>query len=221
MIPLGVLASARPNGSPWVTDGLMVHLDGQQYPGSGSTWSDLSGSGNHATLIGSGVSQSSGMIVFAANSYASIPYQLPTDFTVEVAMRFDPGATSWMIVFGAETWDASAGYMALDEVRFRRPGDSGGITASVGLASAVHIVAFTKSGTALRIYGDGSLATTGTGANTTNNATTYLGARHGNGGTGYADAKPCRFGEARLYSRALTGAEITQNFEASRGRYGL
>ena len=38
---------------PIVTDGLVVHLDAgnsASYPGSGTTWYDLSGNGNDATL---------------------------------------------------------------------------------------------------------------------------------------------------------------------------
>ena len=41
-----------------VTDGLVLHLDAanrKSYPGSGSTWYDLSGNGNNGT-INSGVS---------------------------------------------------------------------------------------------------------------------------------------------------------------------
>ena len=42
------------NNAPIVTDGLVFYVDagnGNSYPGSGTTWSDLSGNNNHATLI--------------------------------------------------------------------------------------------------------------------------------------------------------------------------
>jgi len=38
-----------------VTDGLVLHLDAgdsASYPGSGTTWTDLSGNGNNGTLFG-------------------------------------------------------------------------------------------------------------------------------------------------------------------------
>ena len=41
------------NGPKIVTDGLICYLDAanrKSYSGSGSTWNDLSGNGNHATL---------------------------------------------------------------------------------------------------------------------------------------------------------------------------
>ena len=43
------------HGASVVRDGLVLHLDAanvKSYPGSGTTWSDLSGNGNNATLVG-------------------------------------------------------------------------------------------------------------------------------------------------------------------------
>jgi hypothetical protein len=42
-----------------VTNGLVLYLDGKQYPGSGTTWTDLSGNGNNGTLV-NGVGYNSG-----------------------------------------------------------------------------------------------------------------------------------------------------------------
>ena len=222
MIPLGVLAAARPSGSEYVTDGLAVHLDSLQHSGSG-TWMDISGSGRHATLVGT-VTQDAGMVAFESASYASIPYQLPGDsFTVEAAMRFVT-PSGWCPVFAAESWDAASGYLALFEgniLRFRRGQDNGGVEVAADWTT-FHVMAFVKAGPLLIIYINGALvATRATDTTAVNNATTYLSARHGNAGTGVADARSSRYGEARLYSRALTAEEVAQNFEASRGRYGL
>jgi len=60
-----------------VTDGLVLHLDAanaKSYPGTGTTWSDLSGNGNGGTLINGPTfdSGNNGSIVFdGVNDYAS------------------------------------------------------------------------------------------------------------------------------------------------------
>ena len=49
---------------PLVTDGLILHLDARNpasYPGSGTTWFDLSGVGNNFTLDAVGLTYNSGV----------------------------------------------------------------------------------------------------------------------------------------------------------------
>ena len=46
--------SLNHGGKPIVTDGLVLCLDAanpKSYPGSGTTWTDLSGNGNNGTLV--------------------------------------------------------------------------------------------------------------------------------------------------------------------------
>ena len=62
------------NGPRIVTDGLVLHLDAanrKSYPGSGSTWYDLSGNGNNGTLSGSLDSSdwSNGAFTFSGNEW--------------------------------------------------------------------------------------------------------------------------------------------------------
>ena len=69
-------STQRTGGSPLptasiITNNLLMHVDAGNslsYSGSGTTWSDLSGSGNNITLSGSGISYNStdggGSIVF-------------------------------------------------------------------------------------------------------------------------------------------------------------
>ena len=47
------LVGGRYETSGTVTSGLTMWLDAGTYPGSGTTWSDLSGNGANATLVGS------------------------------------------------------------------------------------------------------------------------------------------------------------------------
>jgi len=59
-----------------VTDGLVLHLDAgisDSYPGSGTTWYDLSGNGNNGTLVGFS-SLTNGHMVTASDKYISLPW---------------------------------------------------------------------------------------------------------------------------------------------------
>ena len=56
----------------------------------------------------------------------------------------------------------------------------------------------------------------------------YFGSRHANGGTGTADkmnnstsALQPVFYQMRIYNKALSGSEITQNYNAVKGTYGI
>jgi hypothetical protein len=63
------------------TDGLVLYLDAgnrRSYPGSGTTWADLSGNKNNSTLIGGSTfnnSNGGGIVFNNTNGYASIPYE--------------------------------------------------------------------------------------------------------------------------------------------------
>jgi hypothetical protein len=86
VIPVGFIKSSRPStlvnqptGTNPVTDNLLLYLDATRtasYGGSGTTWTDISGSNNSATLnnsptYGSGsISNGSGSFTFASNKYA-------------------------------------------------------------------------------------------------------------------------------------------------------
>lgn len=66
-------------GTDIVNDGLVLHLDAansRSYPGSGSTWYDLSGKNRHATFQTSiGYNQSNnGCMDFSIGNYATIPH---------------------------------------------------------------------------------------------------------------------------------------------------
>jgi len=69
------------HGSRIVTDSLMLHLDAansRSYPGSGTTWTDLSGNGRNATTKGSPLASfdanNKGSLDFDSGSYASVPH---------------------------------------------------------------------------------------------------------------------------------------------------
>jgi hypothetical protein len=222
------------------SNGLMFNL--QTAPSTGTTWTDSSGNGRNATLQGTPtyVSNNGGGIKLnnsAANGsgddYISVPYNISSNtVTVEIVASFNPNSF-WATIWGNESWIAGRGYAAYVEpatsINFGTPGNqtSETITASNNIRHWIFVI----NGTQASLFLNGSqVGTTDTISNQTLFATSefYFGARHVNDGIGPADrlnssisANQPVFYQMRLYNRALSGSEITANFNAIRGTYGL
>jgi len=93
-----------------ITDGLVLCLDAgntKSYPGSGTTWTDLSGEGNNVTLVNGPTYSSSngGSIVFDGNDdYAALGsgslVNGLTDITLEVWFKSDTTGTNRSLIYG-------------------------------------------------------------------------------------------------------------------------
>jgi len=221
-----------------VQSGLVLNLDAgvsSSYPGSGTTWTDLSGGGNNGTLTNGPTYSSSngGSIDFdGVNDFASTPYVFPSSsshtFSVwaksasaSVTNRpignADSGAglTGTSIIWGFPT--SSSVYIV------RRAGAnastydcSGTLT---GLSSGWHniCVTYSHTGVGTLAYGDNNvIASNGSLAFDGGDLTINIG-KDGNG----SDAFDGNIAHVTIYNRALSAAEVTQNFNALRGRYGI
>jgi hypothetical protein len=229
-----------------VTDGLVLALDAantKSYPGSGTTWTDLSGNGNNGTLV-NGVgynSGNSGSLVFdgvddvvngtiqgsiftGSFTQSAWIYKLNANQIWQGVFTNSSPATNntYLMTFGNGSVDAPYNSVGVNRV--------GVSPAGVFLDIGTHInkwlyITITKTGSTLNIYcyKDGSLLqTSGTitwnGGNfsTTNN---YQIGRHWAGGS----IVPLQgnISQVSLYNRALTEQEIKQNFNSSRHRYGI
>ena len=73
-----------PVGPPSLASTLVLDLDAgnsASYAGTGPTWTDLSGKGNHGTLVNSVIYNSAGYLVFSGNGpYVSLPKSTDFDF---------------------------------------------------------------------------------------------------------------------------------------------
>ena len=221
-----------------VTTGLVFNL--QSAPTSGTTWTDATGNGYNGTLQGSAsyTSANNGGVklnnsTYAGTDYISVPYNISSNtVTVEIVASFNP-TTNWATIWGNEGYSAGRGYFAYmstsTNIIYGKPGATSGevITAS----NSVRHWTFVINGTTQSLYLNGSqVGTSDTVTNQTLFAVTefYFGARHTNGGTGATDkmnnsdsALQPVFYQMRLYNRALSGAEITQNYDAIKGTYGI
>jgi hypothetical protein len=208
-----------------IQNGLVMNLSSP--PSSGTTWTDASGNGNNATIIGSPsyTASNGGGYTTSTSSYISTPYNLPNTFTVSVAASFNPTAY-WATLWGNESWTAGKGYIAylLSSSTLNLGSSTGPASIDVSGINTIHIWDFVVSGTNYTLYMDGESVSTGTFTAPSGGLSTtglYFGARHGNAGTSYTDACPGTYYSMRVYNRALNADEVKTNFSFLRGSYGL
>jgi hypothetical protein len=225
-------------GSDIVSSGLQVNL--ASAPSSGSTWTDTSGNGRSATLQGtpSYISSSGGGIrlnnaSYTGTDYISVPYNIASStVTIEVIASFNP-TSHWATIWGNEAYNAGRGYMAFmttsTSISYGRPNVP--TTETITASNAIRQWIFVINGTQHSLYLNGTqVGTTDTVAVQTLFQTTefYFGARHTNTGVGPADrmnnsnaALYPVFYQMRIYNKALSGAEITQNYNAVKTTYSI
>lgn len=210
-----------------VTDGLVLCLDAanpKSYPGSGTTWKDISRNGNDGTLVnGVGYSEDNrGSMVFdGADDGATFGKIITTTaFTVSayINQQFDTDEANFI----TQDSGSDPGRLLLrrrsDMLNFFVGGSSffGNKTINIGIW---YNTTFSRSsdGTA-KIFINGNVDATGT---LTTNAITDI-----DTSIGYFPRVPSRsfpgnISNVQIYNRALSEAEIKQNFNALRGRYGI
>lgn len=213
-----------------VTNGLALALDAanvRSYPGSGTSWFDLSGNGRTGTLTNGPTfnSDNLGNIDFdGVNDSVNFTYDLRQTFTYECWALHD--AVSGFAFLGQGTTSTRSGlhiwFMSGSSLRFgmfSNDTDVSSITTSTGIW---YNYCFTYNHTTFlkQIYRDG-VQLTGTPIQTQTSyigtGTARIGATYSSGGA-YANGK---IASAKIYTRVLSAAEITQNYNATKGRYGL
>ena len=211
-------------------------------PSSGTTWTDSSGNGYNAIISGSAsyVSNNGGGIKLnntLANGggadFISVPYNINSStVTVEIVASFNPTAF-WATIWGNDSYNASLGYMAYmtsaTSINYGRPNAS--VTENITASNSIRHWVFVLNGTSRSLYLNGTqIGSTQVGSNPSGFATNnlYFGSRHSNAGTGHQDklnssisANQPVFYQMRVYNKALSVAEITQNLNVVRGTYGI
>jgi hypothetical protein len=223
----------------YVTSGLQFNL--QTAPISGTTWTDTSGNSLNATLVGSPsyVSNNGGGIRLNnadgnGTDYISVPYNIVSNtVTVEVVASFNP-TSFWGTIWGNEIYNTDGGYLAYMDnstnLNYGIPNNETSVT--ITDSNAIRHWIFVIDGTQASLFLNGSqIGTTATISNQTIFATDdfYFGARHNNNGIGFGgdtmnnsnSADYPVFYQMRVYNKALSGAEITQNYNAVKDTYGI
>jgi len=233
-----------------VLDGLVLYLDAgntSSYPGSGTTWTDLSSSGKNATLSNGPTysSDDGGSIVFdGVNDFASIGSPSPLSgtqlFTFEIWVNFTSisgnygglNKSAWLFAGGTGGGGGQPELAVLsadntsftpDTLNFGR--GSGGTVGScqVSVSSLMsngnwyQIVLVRSSTNTQEVYLNGVQIGTGNVSNSFSDGITNFGSIENNSNySGYLNGK---ISNIKIYNRALTAAEVQQNYNALVGRF--
>lgn len=192
------------------------------------TWSDVSGNGQSATLINgpSYNSSNDGSIVFdGVDDYVqTTAVVLPTannaPFTLE-AFCLTTSTTSYQTVLGTAGTFSQIGFLGTTFTAGRNGGGGNNLLSSLASVSTNtwYQLCMTYDGTTASFYLNGSFLSSGNiGSNGASNGVTVLGTYT----AGSAQERLTgRVAIARVYNRAITAAEVNQNFQALRGRFGI
>ena len=228
-----------------VTDNLVLCLDAgniKSYPGTGTTWNDLKNGGYNATISGATWSNTnSGKFTYDGTddrvTFDRSAFTLGSTFTIEVWYRFTSSQTNvfnngGLFTQGADgDWNSSVGsnkglILGANNIVYQ---NSGGSTVWTNYTSTPsqnnwHQYVFTFDSGTGKVLIDGATSEI---YSATNFQTTYSNP-NGTYGIGLADKYSGYRGEfigdiavLRVYNKTLTAAEIEQNYNAHKGRFGL
>lgn len=227
------------SGQKIVTNGLVLHLDAAQrrsYSGTGTTWTDLSGNGNNGTLTNGPTfnSANGGSISFDGvddyvqlgymnafltgiiNVSASIWIKNKDPLTGIALSRYQNGTNQngWFLAtgtvvnnkfnFGFQGRESSALYISCN-------------TDTIYDLNTWYNVSIVKENNIWSIYVNGVLVN----SVTQGNGTTVFAFNNLNIGalTGLSNYLTCEVSSVQVYNRALSGAEVLQNYNATKARF--
>ena len=220
-----------------VMNGLVLCLDAanpKSYPGSGTTWTDLSGNGNNGTLTNGPTysGSSGGYIDFdGTDDYVTGTidgFNPDSGCTLETFVRRPTTPGAWRTYFnikpnsGSNTpfFEMRTSGASLTTTALYFNGTDYFTTAyTINSTDFYHMIATYDGAGNINLYINGSLYDTKTsvssfaiGANPTITI-----------GRAYSNDRPTNIevGVCKVYNRALTALEVQQNFNALRSRFGI
>jgi len=219
-----------------VKDGLVLDLDAakkESYPGSGTRWNDISGLQNNGTLINGPTfdSNNGGSIMFdGVDDYVQTVTGSITDnssFTLSCWFKITTLNNNYRpLVDSGNLGLGTSGYtLSIDNTnRLFVAVNAGyvGITTTLNPNTWYHAVGVASAGSPynLSVYVNGVLGTPYASASTnslTNNVSYVKMGTNSNNSLRF----PGSIALTQIYNRVLSSAEITQNYNALKGRYGL
>ena len=225
-----------------VTDGLVLHLDAanvRSYPGSGTTWTDLSGLGNNGTLTNGPTfnANNAGSIVFdGTNDYTTLgtptrlnQIQVPLTICAWVNLNSSSGLrTIWGVYSRADSHEI---YSLLrvnnGTLHYYASNVSGGYQSQASFTVNTGVWCFI----AAVVSGSISSPTVTNYLNTQKQTFSYsafsstpiatVDFRIGGNQAQLNEGWNGNIAQVFWYNKALNDSEIRQNFNATRGRFGI
>ena len=249
----GVSTPSRPGVSnfgssgPIITSGLVLFLDAantSSYPGSGTTWTDLSVNGYNGTLTNGPTYSSSngGSIVFDGTddvaSFGNILNMGLSSWTLSCWVKFNSGSVPSSGPAGIIGKTSYRGYVGRYSFfiednnlhAFFQPDVNYSVTTPIApyLDNKFHNLVMTIDRTSMMyFYIDGvsvgtPLNVSGVSSINLNSSTDnfYIGCYGSNNGQSPQYFLNGNISQASIYSRALTAVEVLQNYNALRPRFG-
>jgi hypothetical protein len=223
-----------------VTSGLTLNLDAGSvisYPTTGTSWYDTTGNNNNVTLNNGPTFSNSGTsssIVFdGVDDYGIIPYNSAWNYnnniTLEAWVMATTNSSNYLGIFGPFSQTP-----AYNGFNFSVPSGSGKFAFLVGgnggaayyvrqntqytLNTWYHLVGVINNGTS-RLYVNGVLQDDSTSMTVAPPVGPFMLGKFYDGVNDYYFGG--RIANGKFYNRVLSQSEITQNYNALKGRYGL
>jgi hypothetical protein len=220
--------------TPIYNNGLVINLDAgnaNSYPGTGTTWFDLA-SGNNGTLV-NGVTydntNSGGLTLNGSNQYINISSLNNTNLNFTTSDKFTiscyfkatstPSSFLGLVVSGNTSGEWNYGIWVTNgkiQVGTHNDGRYGNSTI---VAGQIYQVTLTYSNNTMIIYLNGVNDGTFTSVSLFNglNQQLVIGRKGANAGWYF----PGTIYNVQIYNRSLSATEILNNFNSTRGRFGL
>ena len=238
-------------GANVVRDGLVLHLDAanvKSYPGSGTTWYDLSGNGNHTTLS-QGTFNSAGYFESTGDAPSRLFFITPTSSSISSALSVTTGG--WTIeedvlvddttypestagtTFGTTVYGSSSigidwahGTATNSVINLTINDGTNLVRQNLSLNTTqsqydkwIHrTFIYDRTNGELVVYYDGvyqnTLDISSVTGSVYNGVNLQWGELYGWRHDGFRSGM-------KIYNRVLTSSEIKQNFNATRGRFGI
>ena len=211
-----------------VTDGLVLYLDAantKSYPGSGTTWTDISGKSNNGTLTNGPTfdSGNKGSFVFdGSNDYVSIPnVALSKNCSILLWFKGNPTPNNWSDVFTFQTGvDSTASRLEKSgSVAYQYDWYRGGFVSATALFNHTG----TKYDFISLVFDDTNATCYQNAVQTAQTASSDFGSAsdiHLSKRLNMNALWSGNIAQFSIYNKPLTALEVKQNYDALKWRYG-
>ncbi len=207
-----------------VTDSLVMCFDAantRSYSGSGNTWIDLTNNST-ASLTGINLVGSGGASAFSFDGYTAplsnvANLQYSTGPRSILAWVYPTGLSGWNQIFGFGTASFATGLAIADNGKWSTyQHNAAGYSGSNATTNSWSHLALTQSTSGWKIYLNGVLDISGGNQITATQGSAYIGGS-------FQDSEKFigRIAQVLFYNKELTLAEIKQNYNSTKRRYGM
>jgi len=227
------------NGPKIITDGLVLCLDAagtKSYPGSGSTWYDVSGNGNNGTFP-NGItfdSQNHGSFIFDGSDEYSVHTAISLyNISYSISAWIKRNSSKLQGIMSDHQYAFWGFYLNANNALVMRH-YTNMTTYSTNLVQTsdnavstdwAHVVGVFDKTSGMSLFVDGSLSNSNSNTdvsilNSSGRGAQYIGLWR-NVAPGITNAFDGKIANLQFYTRALFPEEILQNYNATKGRFGL